>query len=53
MDSKQRKKTWEELSDPKPAWETWKRILSQKGNDASKAKEQWDRIKRKKLDKQA
>ena len=47
MDSKERMKTWEELSEPRPTWETWKRILAQKKFDPVKAKEQWDKISKK------
>ena len=47
MDSKERMKSWEELSEPRPTWETWKRILSAKKFDPKKAKEQWDKISKK------
>ena len=48
--SRQRKKDWEKLSEPRPPWETWKRILSSKGFDPQKAKEQWEKIAKKKVD---
>jgi|TARA_B100000427_G_scaffold327919_2_gene339794 hypothetical protein len=53
MNSKERMKSWEELSEPRPTWETWKRILSAKKFDPKKAKEQWEKIIKKKLDKQS
>jgi hypothetical protein len=52
MTSKERMKSWEDLADSQnqPAWETWKRILDSKGHDIKKAKEQWEKIAKKKLD---
>ena len=47
MNSKERMKSWEDLKvDPKPAWETWKRILRMPhiDHDPKRAKEQWDKI---------
>ena len=52
IDIKDRMDSWKNLPEPRPPWETWKRILSSKGFDHEKAKEQWEKIKRKKLDKQ-
>jgi len=40
-------KSWEDLKvDPKPAWETWKRILRMPhvSHDPKLAKQQWDKI---------
>jgi len=40
-------KTWEALdAEPKPSWETWKRILRlpHVNNDPKFAKQQWDKI---------
>ncbi len=50
MNSKERMKSWEELPEPRPPWETWKRILSAKKFDSKKAKEQWEKIAKKKVD---
>ena len=47
MNSKERMKSWEELSEPRPTWETWKRILNAKKFDLEKAKEQWEKVKAK------
>jgi len=47
MNSKERMKSWEDLKvDPKPAWETWKRILRMPhvNHDPKLAKQQWDKI---------
>ena len=47
MNSKERMKSWEDLKvDPKPAWETWKRILRMPhvSHDPKLAKQQWDKI---------
>ena len=47
MNSKERMNSWEDLKvDPKPAWETWKRILRMPhvNNDPKLAKQQWDKI---------
>jgi hypothetical protein len=47
MTSKERMKSWEALdAEPKPSWETWKRILRMPhiGHDPKRAKEQWDKI---------
>ena len=47
MTSKERMKSWEDLKvDPKPAWETWKRILRMPhiDHDPKRASEQWDKI---------
>ena len=47
MTSKERMKSWEDLKvDPKPAWETWKRILGMPhvNHDPKLAKQQWDKI---------
>ena len=48
MNSEERMKSWEELSEPRPTWETWKRILSAKKFDLKKAKEQWEKINKRK-----
>ena len=40
-------KSWEALdAEPKPSWETWKRILRMPhiDHDPKRAKEQWDKI---------
>ena len=47
MNSKERMKSWEELSEPRPTWETWKRILNAKKFDLERAKEQWEKVKAK------
>jgi len=55
IDIKDRMDSWKNLPEPRPTWETWKRILSSKGFDHEKAKEQWEKIAKKKqknLDKQ-
>ena len=55
MTSKERMKSWEDLFDgkptdwsdePKPSWETWKRILRMPhiDHDPKLAKQQWDKI---------
>ena len=47
MTSKQRMKSWEALdAEPKPSWETWKRILRLPhiDHDPKRASEQWDKI---------
>tara|TARA_Y100000310_G_scaffold168550_1_gene168598 strand:- start:19 stop:219 length:201 start_codon:yes stop_codon:yes gene_type:complete len=47
MTSKQRMKSWEDLeAEPKPSWETWKRILRMPhiDHDPKRASEQWDKI---------
>jgi len=47
MTSKERMKSWEALdAEPKPSWETWKRILRMPHIDHNpkRAKEQWDKI---------
>ena len=47
MNSKERMKSWEDLKvDPKPAWETWKRILRMPhvNHDPKLASQQWDKI---------
>ena len=47
MTSKERMKSWEALdAEPKPSWETWKRILRMPhiDHDPKRAKEQWDKI---------
>ena len=47
MTSKQRMKSWEALdAEPKPSWETWKRILRMPhiDHDPKRAKQQWDKI---------
>ena len=47
MTSKERMKTWEALdAEPKPSWETWKRILRMPhiDHDPKLAKQQWDKI---------
>jgi len=47
MTSKERMKSWEALeAEPKPSWETWKRILRlpHVNNDPKFAKQQWDKI---------
>jgi|TARA_Y100000310_G_scaffold262700_1_gene272452 hypothetical protein len=44
MTSKERMKSWENLPEPRPTWELWKSILSSKGHDLGKAKEQWKKI---------
>ena len=47
MNSKERMKSWEDLKvDPKPAWETWKRILRMPhiDHDPKLAKQQWDKV---------
>jgi len=47
MNSKERMKSWENLeAEPKPSWETWKRILRMPhiDHDPKLAKQQWDKI---------
>ena len=47
MTSKERMKSWEALdAEPKPSWETWKRILRlpHVNHDPKFAKQQWDKI---------
>ena len=54
MTSKERMDSWKELfatcsngkAEPKPAWETWKRILRMPhiDHDPTPAKEQWEKI---------
>jgi len=44
---KERMKSWEALdAEPKPSWETWKRILRMPhiDHDPKRAKEQWDKV---------
>jgi hypothetical protein len=47
MTSKERMKSWESLeAEPKPSWETWKRILRMPHIDhqVKLAKQQWDKV---------
>tara|TARA_Y100000310_G_scaffold4071_1_gene5013 strand:- start:431 stop:658 length:228 start_codon:yes stop_codon:yes gene_type:complete len=56
MNSKERMKSWEDLfggkkpsewsDEPKPSWETWKRILRMPhvNHDPKLASQQWDKI---------
>ena len=47
MTSKERMKSWKDLAvNPKPSWETWKRILRMPhiDHDSKRAKEQWDKV---------
>ena len=47
MTSKERMKSWESLeAEPKPSWETWKRILRMPhiDHDLKLAKQQWDKV---------
>ena len=47
MTSKERMNSWETLeAEPKPSWETWKRILRMPhiDHDPKRAKEQWDKV---------
>jgi hypothetical protein len=41
-----RKAAWDNLPEPKPVWEVWKRILRMPHieNDFKLAKQQWDKI---------
>ena len=41
QEKKDRKREWESLSEPKPSWETFKRLLSSANNDAQKALKMW------------
>ena len=48
MTSKERMDSWEGISkaEPKPSWETWKRIVRMPhiNHDPKRAKEQWEKI---------
>ena len=47
MTSKERMDSWKELkAEPKPSWETWKRIVRMPhiNHDPKRAKEQWEKI---------
>ncbi len=48
MNSKDRMDSWKKLPEPKPPWEAWKRILARKNFDPIKAKEEWEKISKKK-----
>ena len=50
MNSKDRMDSWKKLPEPKPPWEAWKRILARKNYDPIKAKEEWEKISKKKVD---
>ena len=51
MNSEERMESWRELKMCEQIpWETWKRILQSVKHDPAKAKEKWEKIK-KKLDK--
>jgi|TARA_R110002110_G_scaffold331084_4_gene542318 hypothetical protein len=53
MNSKERMKSWKDLDMcEQVSWETWKRILQSVNDDTTKAKEKWEKIAKKKLDKQ-
>ncbi len=51
MTSEERMKSWKALPEPRPAWETWKRILAQNRFDPIAAEAQWDKISEKKMKK--
>ena len=41
MDSKKRMDLWVSLPEPKPAWETFKRLIALTEGDVDKALEKW------------
>ena len=41
MTAKERMKDWESLSDPKPDWETFKRMMSQLNNNKLVVRTMW------------
>ena len=49
MNSKDRLKHWENLPNPKPSWEDWKRLLGASKQDTAKAWERWIKIINKRL----